>query len=70
VPLTFHGLTRHDGWRLERRVQDAWARGQTLRLHGWVYQMASGLMRPLAEVDGIDGIRALDDSSGLIARAK
>jgi hypothetical protein len=26
VPLTFHGLTRHDGWRLERRVQDVWAR--------------------------------------------
>jgi carbonic anhydrase len=51
-------------------VRRAWAEGRSLRLHGWVYQMASGLMRPLAEVDGIDGIRALDDSSGLIARAK
>jgi hypothetical protein len=26
VPLTFHGLPRHDGWQLERRIGDAWVR--------------------------------------------
>jgi len=26
-------------------VQDAWARGQTLRLHGWVYGLHDGLLR-------------------------
>jgi carbonic anhydrase len=28
-------------------VQDAWARGQTLRLHGWVYGLHDGLLRDL-----------------------
>jgi hypothetical protein len=26
VPLTFHGLARHDGWRLERREGGGWRR--------------------------------------------
>ena len=26
VPLTFLGLSRHDGWRLERRAGEAWVR--------------------------------------------
>ena len=29
-------------------VQDAWARGQALSIHGWVYSIADGLVRDLA----------------------
>jgi len=28
-------------------VQDAWARGQSLALHGWIYDVADGLLRDL-----------------------
>jgi len=28
-------------------VQDAWSRGQTLRVHGWVYSLANGLVTDL-----------------------
>jgi carbonic anhydrase len=28
-------------------VQDAWARGQSVRLHGWIYDVADGLLRDL-----------------------
>ncbi len=28
-------------------VQDAWARGQTLSVHGWVYSLATGLVNDL-----------------------
>jgi carbonic anhydrase len=28
-------------------VQDAWARGQTLAVHGWIYDVADGLLRDL-----------------------
>jgi carbonic anhydrase len=28
-------------------VQDAWARGQTLAVHGWIYGLADGLLRDL-----------------------
>ena len=28
-------------------VQDAWARGQSLAVHGWVYSLANGLVRDL-----------------------
>ena len=28
-------------------VQDAWARGQDLGVHGWVYSLANGLVRDL-----------------------
>jgi carbonic anhydrase len=28
-------------------VQDAWARGQTISVHGWVYSLANGLVTDL-----------------------
>ena len=28
-------------------VQDAWARGQSLTVHGWVYSLATGLVNDL-----------------------
>jgi carbonic anhydrase len=28
-------------------VQDAWARGQDLAVHGWVYSLATGLVKDL-----------------------
>jgi carbonic anhydrase len=28
-------------------VQDAWARGQTLSVHGWVYGLRDGLLKDL-----------------------
>jgi len=37
-------------------VQDAWARGQSLSVHGWVYSLSNGLVTDL-EV----GISSLDD---------
>jgi carbonic anhydrase len=39
-------------------VQEAWARGQTLTLHGWVYGVENGLLRDLAT--SIDNAQALD----------
>jgi carbonic anhydrase len=29
-------------------VQNAWERGQTLAIHGWIYSIANGLLRDLA----------------------
>ena len=37
-------------------VQDAWARGQQLSVHGWVYSLANGLVNDLNV-----GISSLDD---------
>jgi carbonic anhydrase len=28
-------------------VQDAWARGQSISVHGWVYSLADGLVKDL-----------------------
>ena len=36
-------------------VQDAWARGQTLYVHGWVYSLANGLIRDLGVTVGRSG---------------
>jgi len=37
-------------------VQDAWARGQELSVHGWVYSLATGLVNDLGVT-----IRGLED---------
>jgi carbonic anhydrase len=38
-------------------VQDAWARGQRVVVHGWVYGLHNGLLQDLTmTVDGIDGV--------------
>ena len=36
-------------------VQDAWARGQDLSVHGWVYSVANGLIRDLDVTVGRSG---------------
>ena len=42
-------------------VQDAWARGQTLCVHGWVYSLANGLVTDLNRtVDGPEGVDQLE----------
>jgi carbonic anhydrase len=33
-------------------VRDAWARGQILAVHGWVYDLRDGLIRDLMTTDG------------------
>lgn len=41
-------------------VQDAWARGQALNVHGWVYALGNGLVRDLGvTVTGPQGIESL-----------
>ena len=43
-------------------VQDAWASGQTLTVHGWVYSLANGLVTDLdVEVSDMAGYEALLD---------
>ena len=40
-------------------VQDAWARGQALSVHGWVYSLHDGRVRELGMgVDSLDGLPA------------
>ena len=42
-------------------VQDAWARGQSLCVHGWVYSIANGLITDLnVTVGGLDDISRLE----------
>lgn len=42
-------------------VEDAWNRGQTLSIHGWIYGLADGLIRDLeisfGDADGIERLR-------------
>jgi carbonic anhydrase len=33
-------------------VRDAWDRGQTLGIHGWIYRLQDGLLRDLAVMEG------------------
>ncbi|WP_425995024.1 carbonic anhydrase [Caulobacter sp. DWR1-3-2b1] len=44
-------------------VQDAWARGQPLAVHGWVYSLANGLVNDLNV-----GISCLDDYETVAGR--
>jgi carbonic anhydrase len=38
-------------------IQDAWARGQRVAIHGWIYDIADGLLRDLeVSVDANDGL--------------
>ncbi|MCR5873526.1 carbonic anhydrase [Phenylobacterium sp. J426] len=41
-------------------VQDAWARGQELNVHGWVYSIADGLVRDLNTT-----VSSIEDAAGL-----
>ena len=36
-------------------IQDAWARGQDLHVHGWVYSLANGLVKDLEVTVGRRG---------------
>jgi carbonic anhydrase len=41
-------------------LQDAWARGQEISVHGWVYGVHDGLLQDLRiTVSGLDGLEAL-----------
>ena len=41
-------------------VQDAWAAGQSLTVHGWVYSLANGLVTDLGvDISNIEGYEAL-----------
>jgi carbonic anhydrase len=41
-------------------IQDAWARGQALTLHAWVYALSDGLLRDmLMTVDGAGGLESI-----------
>ena len=44
-------------------VQDAWARGQELAVHGWIYGLQDGLLRDL-----LTGIDSPDDVAMLVQR--
>jgi carbonic anhydrase len=42
-------------------VQDAWARGQTISVHGWVYSLSTGLVNDLGvTVSNVDDLAGLD----------
>jgi carbonic anhydrase len=42
-------------------VQDAWARGQAISVHGWVYSLANGLVNDLnVTVSRLDDVERLD----------
>ena len=45
-------------------VQDAWARGQSLTVHGWVYSLLDGRVSPLGDgVGGPDQLRPAYDAA-------
>ena len=42
-------------------VQDAWTRGQSLTVHGWVYSLANGLVNDLGvTIGGLEDLARLD----------
>jgi carbonic anhydrase len=45
-------------------VQDAWARGQSLSVHGWVYSLLDGVVRQLGmDVAGRDELAPAYDTA-------
>ena len=43
-------------------VQDAWGRGQSVEIHGWIYAIKDGLIRDLdISIDGVEGLASLRD---------
>ncbi len=43
-------------------VQDAWARGQSLHVHGWIYRLSDGLLRDQGlSIASDHDLRALED---------
>ena len=45
-------------------VQDAWMRGQRLSVHGWIYGLDDGRLRPLAEnIAGPDDVPRIHDAA-------
>jgi carbonic anhydrase len=53
-------------------LQDAWARGQPVTLHGWVYGLSDGLLKDLCvSVDGPQGLEpAYTEAVAAVARAR
>lgn len=53
-------------------VRAAWSRGRDLRLHGWVYDLPTGVLQPRLRYDGPDRPHAAEAllSSGVAAQAK
>jgi carbonic anhydrase len=46
-------------------VQDAWARGQSISVHGWVYSLSNGLVNDLsATITGPEGLGGLKRPAG------
>ena len=46
-------------------VQDAWARGQPISVHGWVYSLSNGLVNDLsATITGPEGLGGLKRPAG------
>jgi carbonic anhydrase len=43
-------------------VQDAWTRGQSIEIHGWIYGLKDGLIRDLdISISGVEGLQNLRD---------
>lgn len=52
-------------------VQDAWARGQQLAVHGWVYSLADGKVRELGmDVDGAEALSPIYSNAIAGVRAR
>jgi carbonic anhydrase len=56
-------------------VRAAWAAGRDLRVHGWVYDLPSGLLQPRVRLEGpekvqVDELVVVESSSGVGAQAK
>jgi carbonic anhydrase len=46
-------------------IQDAWKRGQGIAIHGWIYDIADGLLKDLSvDLSSFDDLKALQQRSG------